>query len=69
MTDAAAAADLMFRPAAELAALVRSGEITARELVEASLSRIDALDPTSTRSSTSSTRTRWPRPTAIAPGD
>ena len=45
MTDAAAAADLMFRPATELAALVRSGEITARELVEASLSRIDALNP------------------------
>ncbi len=45
MTDAATAADLMFRPASELADLVRSGEITARELVEASLSRIDALNP------------------------
>jgi amidase len=41
-----AAADLMFRPATELAGLVRSGELTARELVEASLSRIDALNPT-----------------------
>jgi amidase len=39
-------ADLLFRPAHELAALVRSGEITARELVEASLERIEALDPT-----------------------
>ena len=45
MPDAATAADLMFRPATELAAIVRSGEITARELVEASLSRIDALNP------------------------
>jgi amidase len=36
--------DLLFRPASELAALVRSGEITARELVSASLERIDALD-------------------------
>lgn len=46
MTDAATAADLMFRPASELADLVRAGEITARELVEASLSRIDQLNPT-----------------------
>ena len=45
MTDAATAADLMFRPASELADLVRDGEITARELVEASLSRIDTLNP------------------------
>src|SRR4051794_28333880 len=37
--------DLLFRPALELAALVRSGELSARELVEASLVRIDALDP------------------------
>ena len=31
----------MFRPAAELAELVRSRELTARELVEISLRRID----------------------------
>jgi amidase len=37
--------DLMFRPASELAGLVRSGECSARELVEHSLSRIEALDP------------------------
>src|SRR6188472_4148164 len=37
--------DLMFRPASELAALVRSGELAARELVQASLGRIEALDP------------------------
>ena len=38
-------ADLLFRPAGELAALVRGGELTARELVEAALGRIEALDP------------------------
>ena len=37
--------DLLFRPALELAALVRAGELSARELVEASLARIDALNP------------------------
>src|SRR3954452_10906915 len=37
--------DLLFRPATELAGLVRSGELSARELVQASLERIDALDP------------------------
>jgi amidase len=37
--------DLMFRPAGELAAMVRSGEVSARELVETSLERIEELDP------------------------
>ena len=37
--------DLLFRPASELAGLVRSGELSARELVQASLDRIEALDP------------------------
>jgi amidase len=37
--------DLLVRPASELADLVRTGELGARELVEASLARIDALDP------------------------
>ncbi len=36
--------DLLYRPVSELAALVRSGEISARELVNASLERIEALD-------------------------
>ena len=35
----------MFRPRVELAALVRAGELSAVELVEASLRRIDALEP------------------------
>jgi amidase len=37
--------DLMFRPAVELAAIVRRGEISARELVEISLGRIEELNP------------------------
>ena len=46
MPDSATAADLMFRPATELAGLVRDGELSARELVESSLARIDELNPT-----------------------
>ncbi len=37
--------DLMFRPAIELAGMVRSGELSARELVEVSLGRIEELNP------------------------
>ncbi|MEA2154980.1 MAG: amidase [Solirubrobacteraceae bacterium] len=37
--------DLMFRPVTELAAMVRRGELYARELVDVSLGRIDALQP------------------------
>jgi amidase len=37
--------DLMFRPAVELAAMVRSGEVSARELVQCSLDRIEELNP------------------------
>ena len=40
-----AMADLLTRPADELAGLVRSGELAARELVRASLDRIEAADP------------------------
>ena len=36
--------ELMFRPVTALAAMVRSGEISARELVEVSLRRIDELN-------------------------
>ncbi|HEY1275519.1 MAG TPA: amidase [Thermoleophilaceae bacterium] len=36
--------DLLFRPAGELARLVREGEVGSRELVEASFERIEALD-------------------------
>jgi len=43
--SADATTDLLYRPAAELAASVRSGEITARELVQASLDRIEEVNP------------------------
>src|SRR3954469_14742561 len=36
--------DLLFRPAGELAGLIRRGEFSARELVETSVRRIEALD-------------------------
>jgi amidase len=36
--------DLLFRPITELADLVRSGDVSSRELVEASLARIDEVD-------------------------
>jgi amidase len=38
------AADLMLKPVPELAALVRGGEISAREVVGAALRRIEDLD-------------------------
>src|SRR5215216_4302082 len=39
-----ASSDLMFTPAGDLASRVRGGELSSRELVQASLDRIDALD-------------------------
>jgi amidase len=41
----AIASDLLFRPAGELAGLVRSGAVSARELVQTSLDRIEELNP------------------------
>src|SRR5271168_3617029 len=35
----------MFRPASELAGMVRSGDLSARELVQSSLDRIEELNP------------------------
>ena len=40
-----ALSELLFKPVTELARMVREGEITSRELVEASLERIEALQP------------------------
>ena len=37
--------ELLFRPATDLAALVRGGEVSSRELTEAALERIEALQP------------------------
>jgi len=45
VSEASAVSDLLFRPVSELAELVRSGELSARELVQTSLDRIDELDP------------------------
>lgn len=39
------ASELLFQPVDELARLVRDGELSARELVAASLARIETLDP------------------------
>ena len=44
MSAPEAVSELLFRPALELAALVRSGEVRSRELVEAVLERIAAVD-------------------------
>jgi amidase len=38
--------ELLFKPATELAALIRTGQITSAELVAAALERIEALQPT-----------------------
>src|SRR5262249_53537856 len=38
-------ADLLFKPALELAGLVRDGEVTAREVTETALANIEKLDP------------------------
>ena len=38
--------ELLTRPVTELASLIRSGDLAARELVESSLRRIDQLEPT-----------------------
>jgi amidase len=43
--SAAPAFELLLRSATDLAALVRAGELSARELVEVSLRRIDELEP------------------------
>jgi amidase len=45
MSEAAAATDLLYRPVTDLAASVRAGDISARELVQASLDRIEELEP------------------------
>jgi amidase len=45
MSAADATTDLLYRPVTELAASIRSGEISARELVQASLDRIEEVNP------------------------
>jgi amidase len=57
--------DLLRRSVNDLALLLRDGEISARELTEAALRRVEALDGGSTRSSTSTPSGRSPKPTAL----
>ena len=64
-----AMSDLLFRPASELAGLVRTGELSARELVQASLDRIEALDPELNAFVDVYAEERWPRPTRSRAGD
>src|SRR5690242_3112108 len=45
MSSDATATDLLYRPVTELAASIKSGELTARELVQASLDRIEEVEP------------------------
>ena len=62
--------DLMFRGAVELAAMVRSGEVSARELVASSRSSGSRSSTRpSTRSSTSTASVRWRPPSRSVPGD
>jgi amidase len=60
---------LMLRPATELGAMVRSGELAARELVEASLRRIDELQPAINAFTHIAHESALAVARAIAPGD
>ena len=61
--------DLLFRPATELAALVRAGDVSARELTEASLARIEAIDDTVNAFTLVDTEGALAAADAIGPGD
>jgi amidase len=61
--------ELLLRSATELAALVRAGDVSARELVEASLRRIDELDPTINAFTHVAHDSALAAADAIAPGD
>jgi len=61
--------ELLLRPATELAGLVRSGEVSARELAEASLRRIDELQPTINAFTHVAHDAALVAADAIAPGD
>ena len=63
------AAELMQRPVDELAALVRAGELSALELVDASLARIEALQPRLNAFVDVAGEAARAEAAAIAPGD
>ena len=64
-----AVSELLLRSATELAALVRSGDVSARELVEASLRRIDELQPTLNAFTHVAHESALAAADAVAPGD
>jgi len=61
--------ELLKRSAVELAGLIRSGELSARELVQASLDRIDALQPHVNAFTHVAHETALADAEAIGPGD
>jgi amidase len=61
--------ELMFRSAIELAAMVRSGEVSSRELVEISLQRIEELNPALNAFVEIDAERALAAAAAIAPGD
>jgi len=61
--------DLMFRSAVELAAMVRSGEVSSRELVQSSLERIEELNPALNAFVDVDAERALQSADAIAPGD
>jgi amidase len=61
--------DLMFRPVTELAELVRSGQLSARELVQISLERIEALNPALNAFAQVDAERALTTAAAIGPGD
>ncbi|HTX45504.1 MAG TPA: amidase [Solirubrobacteraceae bacterium] len=61
--------DLMFRSPTELAALIRSGEMTAAETVESCLQRIEALEPSINAFTHIASERAIAEAAAIGPGD
>ncbi len=61
--------ELLARSATDLAALIRAGDLTARELVQASLDRIAALDPQINAFTHVAAESATREAAAIAPGD
>jgi amidase len=61
--------DLMFAPAVELAGMVRAGEVSARELVQISLERIEELNPALTGFVQIAAERALASADAVAPGD
>ncbi|MHB1837398.1 MAG: amidase, partial [Solirubrobacteraceae bacterium] len=61
--------DLLVRPALDLAALIGAGELSAQELVEAALRRIDECQPTLNAFTHVAYEQALEDAQAIAPGD